>query len=184
MSNKNPKPETSKGEETSQENLSKAEIERIKSRKRSRESRKRKKIYIEELERKVEYLKTENTRLQNLLIRYKNESSSTIGKESKCLLECMDDKKKYLKETLIDPKTNKYKEGAGKDMRTIYEVDYMQDLRGKHNVFLDDWFETMINNIYPGIKYYYWKFLDEGYDPSFDLIKKYHKLRKYEKADF
>ena len=76
-----------------------------------------------------------------------------------------------MKETLIDPKTNKYKEDAKKDIKTLFEHDYCKDLREKHKKFMDDWFELAINNIYPGMKYNYWKILDESYDPSYDLIK-------------
>ena len=69
-------------------------------------------------------------------------------------------------------------------MKSAYEDDYYKDWRLNHNKFIDHIFELIIDNIYPGRKYYYWKFLDECYDPSYELVKKFQKLKKYEKEEF
>mmetsp|Transcript_8788 Transcript_8788/g.7774 ORF Transcript_8788/g.7774 Transcript_8788/m.7774 type:complete len:213 (-) Transcript_8788:79-717(-) len=56
--------------------------------------------------------------------------------------------------------------------------------RTKHLQLLDKAFDFLIDNLYPVSKFNYWKHLDENYNPSYDLIKKFNKLKKFERTEF
>jgi len=79
---------------------------------RTRKSRDRKKIYIEELEEKVKNLEKENFRLHHLLLIYRKESWNSVSEESTNLLGEIEQHRKKLEETFVDPKTGQYNERA------------------------------------------------------------------------
>lgn len=90
----------------------KLESKREGFRKRTRKSRDRKKIYIEELEERVKGLEMENFRLHHLLLIYRRESWNSVSEESGSLLGEIEKHRKKLEDTFVDPKTGQYNERA------------------------------------------------------------------------
>jgi len=176
-----------KPSEPTEEDTNKIDSKRMKSRIRSRKARERKKIYIDELETKIRTLEAENSRLQNLLIQYKKEESLNTNEESQSLIEEI----RAYKDEILRILTNSQNEKSTQDS-FVTKSDEKPDILGKeffskanrdifdkHSKLLEHSFDVIFENYDPVLSY-----LEEDYQPRYDLVVKYQKLRKFEKIDF
>ena len=87
-------PETNSNLNCNTQAISKIEQKRKKGRIRSKETRERRKAYVQKLEEKAKKLESENFRLQNLLVNYRNENILKVDDESRSLIRTMEDNRK------------------------------------------------------------------------------------------
>ena len=92
----------------------KVEEKRLKGRIRSKETRKRRKEYIVQLEEKVKKLESENFRLQNLLMNYRTENFERIDDGQKSIMDKIQEHRNSLAQTVMD--------NSGTDI-TPYNID-------------------------------------------------------------
>ena len=77
----------------------------MKGRVRSKIAREKRKAYITQLERRIDQLENENSRLQNLLIRYNTEKYEKIDSNTQGFVEDIQDHKIKILEKYYDLKT-------------------------------------------------------------------------------
>jgi len=94
------------------EQASKMEEKRQKGKMRSRKSRERKKLYIDELEMKVKNLEKENMKLHYLLESYKNQIHSQNDKSNPSILGKITDLRRNTIHKFIDMDTMSYDENT------------------------------------------------------------------------
>jgi len=128
-------------------------------------------------------LEKENVRLQNLVNASNKEKVNLISQGSKTFIDNLANHKNSLYERFINPRTGTYNEEAKLSLKDMFKNEHKSIVKN-HKKLLDHVFELIVDNLYPVCKFNYWKDLNEDYCPDFNLIKKYQKLRKYEKFDF
>mmetsp|Transcript_9168 Transcript_9168/g.8778 ORF Transcript_9168/g.8778 Transcript_9168/m.8778 type:complete len:318 (+) Transcript_9168:260-1213(+) len=163
--------------------MNKLERRRMQCKERAKKSRDRKKVYIEELELKIKILESENTKLHQMLQVYRNQTWNSVSKESTNLIGDIESHRKKMAEIFVDPATNEYKENAKMTCSDHFRQT-AEKVLDKHRRIMNLSFEMIIDHIYPFVSCYYWKHLHEGYNASFELIKKYNRQTKYQKPDF
>ena len=175
-----PKPSESHSSDKDPQSL---EEKRRKSRIRSKNARVRKKEYIEHLEGKVKRLEKENFRLQSLILGYRRDTWENVEETSTTLMKEIDDIKKDIFGTFVDLETMEAKEKPTKSLKQHFEEESDAVLK-KHQHFLDKLFEIIINHLYPIEKFSYWKDLGRDYKTTFENIKKFEKMSKYQKQEY
>ncbi|CAI2370859.1 unnamed protein product [Moneuplotes crassus] len=150
---------------------------------RSRKSRARKKVYIEQLEAKIEKLEAENFRLQNLLVSYRNDKLKVANKDSYKFIESSRSMKEQSVRRIMNLDTS---EIGMKSQVPIHEdfEDVLPKLISDHRNFLDTTFESLINNPFPGFKMKYLGDLDDTPIKSFEVIQKYLKRTTSQRIEF
>ena len=94
--------------------MDKIEQKRMSGRIRSKKTRIRKKEYILKLEEKVKKLETENFRLQNLLLNYREENFEMIDGDSKTHIQNIKEHRVSFTETLQEwSKNNQFERNIG-----------------------------------------------------------------------
>lgn len=154
---------------------------RERGRLRSKASRDRKKIYLEQLEQRVKELENENFRLQNLLV-VRNEKIDILGEEpGKYLVKHQDIKKEMMGDF------SKLKQSPGQTPDFKFFERFIENLKrqqDKHQKFLDTTFESLINHPFPMFKRKHWGDFEKAEVKTFSIIQKYSKLSKYQIPEF
>jgi len=139
--------------------------------------------YIGQLEQKIKELESENFRLQNLLMRYREDNFEQAGEKPRSFVNDIKDHKKKILEKFVDLNTMKAKQNP-----EISIIDHFKQTSGemmeKHKKFFDAVFDMIINHVYPVSKFGYWKDLTPQYNTDFEIVKKYVKMTKYQKEEY
>lgn len=161
----------------------KIERKRMSCKDRTRKSRDRKKMYIEELEGKVKQLEKENFRLHHLLLYYRRESMKLVDDEPVNLVENIDKYRQEVENTFIDTETGGYNERASVKCSEHFRKTG-ERIMESHKKVMNLGFDLIIDHLHPFVSFFYWKFFDQGYSASYELIKKFNKRTKFEKPEF
>ena len=164
------------------ENQIKLRKNRRRGRIRSKISRDRKKSYIFELENRVKELEKENFRLQNLLVRYRNDRIENTDSSTQTLIKDIKECKLKIIENFIDPETMKFKKNSF-SIATHFKA-ISQEVVRKHKTFLDGIFRMIINNPYPVSRFTYWSILTPTYTTKYEVIRKFNKCTKYKVSEY
>ncbi|CAI2368908.1 unnamed protein product [Moneuplotes crassus] len=168
------------------------ESKKEKNRIKARETRKRKKNYVSELEDKVATLEIENKRLHDQIALLQNRlSANELGEENKSLLSRLRDQDQKYHENLKegkglceypDPPEESVIESGIIDPRSTSEDNKLHIIFGCNQPrihFLDKVFDIIIDNLL--CEKYRFKFLHcQSRRPSFDELKKLQKASKYQ----
>ncbi|CAI2376069.1 unnamed protein product [Moneuplotes crassus] len=166
-----------------EETKNKIEQKRVNCKDRTRKSRDRKKMYIEDLENKVKTLEKENFRLHHLLLYYRKESMRHVDEEPVHLVEDIDKYRQEVESTFIDNETGGYNERARVKCSEHFSRTSKRIMES-HKKVMNLGFDLIIDHLHPFVSFFYWKNFDQGYSASYELIKKYGKRTKFEKPEF
>ena len=146
-------------------------------------SRDRKKAFVEELEARVKFLEKENMRLHNLLEENRKQKYKSVNTEADKLLSSMDSNRKGIIGAFMNKETGEFDHKIPLKVSDIFKAKSFKMIK-THQKIMSSNFEMIIDNIYPVPSMHYWKHLTPEYDPSYDVIKKYNKLTKYQVNEF
>ncbi|CAI2373076.1 unnamed protein product [Moneuplotes crassus] len=168
---------------SSSQSLTKMQEKREKGRIRSKLSREKRKAYVAKLESRIDDLETENSRLQNIIIKLHSEKYSKADPNSKSFVNDIQD----LQGTTIDNFWNRDTMQHNSERSIAVGINYYNvasKAMEKHKKFLDSVFEMIINHPYSLTRFRYWKDLNSEYTTEYDQIKKLKKVDKYKVGEF
>jgi len=117
------------------EGKSQLQKKRMEGKVRSKKSRDRKRVYLEELEMEVKQLRKENIRLQNLIHMKEEQNTDKIDSQPTGVFKQLSKLKESISEKLINPDTMKYKEET--TVKVKDQVDAMKKLMFGNTYFLN-----------------------------------------------
>lgn len=155
----------------------------LKGRLRSKQNRLKKKQYVQTLEAKVHQLEGENYRLQNLLIRYRNEKNQETIPTAKDYFEKVRKIQREFEHGVNQVETLPTKTTQGGKLAEILNT-LQPRVNQLHSHFLSNMFQIMKDNLLPLNQQSHWLACEQGYSRSFGDIQKALKLSGTSLEDF
>lgn len=149
---------------------------------RSKKQRDKKKIYIQDLESRVQELQKENFRLQNLLAHYRDEKMEFFGKDLKSLAKEKTQERTELINNIMDPETLEFNKDRKFTLLDNIHKNNIQKIN-RHRKFMDEIFKVVVNNMCPFQSYLKNRIRSES-TTSYETLKKLNKMTKIEAAKF
>lgn len=164
--------------------LNKLETKRNKGKERSKLSRDRKKQYFNELETRIKDLEKENLRLHNLVQMYRRKSWKETDNKSAEMIEEIETNQRRGLSGFVDTEKDTYNEGTKLKVADVFK-EKVYKLVQKHQNMLNSNFEMILSHLYPMPQIgNFYEHIDTGFSKSFEEIKKFTKLTKYQMPEY